>query len=363
MLADFRPREEGPVTIVFGTFAWRHTVARWAEHARRAGCSHYRIVCMDDGLAEFLRERGEAHRAVALHDLVPDAPGTDFYAMDRRGRLRVLTPLRVRLFVRLAAAGCDFIHSDADAFWLRDPRPWLAARTDHDLLCSQGTTFPRAHYHRHRFTLCAGFFLCRANERTLAYFEKVLALAERHLSDQVGMNAELLADPEGRWHLARPAPAVRWRSAWGRPPLERLFLRCALRVLRRPALRTLANGLLRLAGCDWILTSPEIIDGRFAGGLRVGIIPMHVVARGRFRGWDEPLVLHDSENGPRPPRRSRIPPPPPLKRRPSLSRASRSRTVSGVAVDARRPGPRTRGPEREAGLKAPDAAAGGPAAG
>ena len=39
-----------------------------------------------------------------------------------------------------------------------------------------------------------------------------------------------------------------------------------------------------------------IIDGRFAGGLRVGIIPMHIVARGRFRGQDEALVFHSSEN-------------------------------------------------------------------
>ena len=296
MLADLRPRAEGPVTLVFGTFGWRHTVARWAEHARQAGCSHYRIVCMDDHLAEFLRERGEAHRAVAFHDLVPGAPRTDFDAMDRCTRLQALTLLRVKLFVRLAATGCDFIHSDADVFWLRDPRPWLVARTDHDLLCSQGTMFPRAHYYRHRFVLCAGFFFCRANERTRAYFEKVHTLTEWYLSDQAGMNAALLADPAGRWRLARPALAVRWKSAWVRPPLERFFLRCALYVLRRPALRVLTNGTLRRAKCEWILTSPEIIDGCFEDGLRVGIIPMHIVARGRFRGQDEPLAFHDSEN-------------------------------------------------------------------
>ncbi len=296
MLADLRPREEGPVTIVFGMFGWRHTIVRWAEHARRAGCSHYRIVCMDDGIAEFLRERGEAHRAVALHDLVPDAPRVDFDAMDRRARMQALTPLRVKVFVRLAATGCDFIHSDADAFWLRDPRPWLSARPDHDLICSQGTTFPRAHYHRHHFVLCAGFFFCRANERTRAYFEQVSTLAERYLDDQVGMNASLLADPAGRWHLVRPVPAVRWKSEWIRPPLESFFRRCALYVLRRPVLRALTNLTLRLAKRDWIFTSPVTIDGRFAGGLRVGIIPMHIVARGRFRGWGEPLVFHSSEN-------------------------------------------------------------------
>lgn len=50
------------------------------------------------------------------------APAAD---MDRRARVNALLPLRVKLLVHLAAAGCDFIHCDADAFWLGDPRPGL----------------------------------------------------------------------------------------------------------------------------------------------------------------------------------------------------------------------------------------------
>ena len=33
-----------------------------------------------------------------------------------------LTALRTKLFLHLAANGCDFIHNDADAFWLRATR-------------------------------------------------------------------------------------------------------------------------------------------------------------------------------------------------------------------------------------------------
>lgn len=56
----------------------------------------------------------------------------------------------------------------------------------------------------------------------------------------------------------------------------------------------------RLARTDWILTSPGVIEGRFAGGLRVGVIPMRVVRRGPFRGWGEPLVQHCPANQRRP---------------------------------------------------------------
>lgn len=293
---EILPRAEGPVTLVFGTFAWREVILRWMEHARAAGCRHFRILCMDEGLAGFLRERGEGAHAVGYHEILPGAATPDLDSMERRERLRLLTPLRVKMFAHLAAGGCDFIHSDADAFWHADPRPWLMEHSGYDLLCSQGTTFPRAHYHRHRFVLCAGFFLCRANERTRGYFETVDALTRHEPDDQVCMNRALLRDPEGRWSLEQPVPAWRSGEAWVRPPLETAFLNLAQLVLRRPLLRGPVDVALRLAKRDWILTSRGVIAGRFGGGLTVGIVPMHIVARGRFLGWGDPLVHHSSRN-------------------------------------------------------------------
>lgn len=296
MLNAFAPSAEGPVTVVLATFGWRRTVLGWIEHARAAGCTHYRIVCLDDALAGFLGERGEGPRAVALRDALPDAPLPDLDAMDRDTRIQALVRLRVKLCRRLAEAGHDFILSDADAFWLGDPRPWLAAQAGYDLLFSQGTTFPRRHYQRRRFTLCAGFFLCRANARTRGWFERVEALEPLSTDDQVRMNEALARDPCGHWRLERPVPALRTRGAWVRPPLEAVFLACAQRTLRHPVPRVLVNAACRLARIDWILTSPDIIEGRFAEGLRVGVIPMHIVMRGPFRGWGEPLVQHCSDN-------------------------------------------------------------------
>ncbi len=292
--AGLRPGVEGPVTLVFGTFGYRHTVLGWIAHARRAGCGHFRIVCMDRALRRFLGEHGVGPHALDVHDLLRCAPAPDLDAMSPRERLGALTRLRVKCFAHLAAQGCDFIHSDADAFWLADPRPWLARRPDFDLLCSQGTTHPRAHYHRHRFTLCAGFFACRASERSATYFAQVDALAPRHPCDQARMNAVLLRDPAARWRIERPEPAVKGRDAWFAPPCESAFRRVAQTLLRHSVLRAPANAALRLSRFDWILTSRELIHGRFTGGLTVGVVPMRIVMRGRFEGWGAPLVSHAS---------------------------------------------------------------------
>ena len=297
LLDDLRPRAEGPVTLVFGSFGYRDTVLAWIDRARRAGCEHFRIVCMDEDLRRFLRGHDAVGRAVGFHELLPEAPRADLGAIPgRRQRREALWLARVRLFLHFAANRCDFIHSDADAFWLQDPRPWLMDHPGFDLLFSQGTTFPVEHWRRHRFVLCAGFFLCRANGRTRAYFKQVSRLSESHPDDQVCMNTVLLRDPEARWERGRRAPAVRPGAAWVAPPPEASLLGYARALLRRELLRALANRVLRSARLAWILTSPEVIRGRFTGGLTVGVIPMHIVTRFRFAGWDEPLVSHDPAN-------------------------------------------------------------------
>ena len=271
--AGWLPRDEGPVTVVFGTSGYGNTVRRWIAHACNVGCSHYRIVCLDDGLLRALRGSGEGARAVALTDLLSDASAPDFEAMTPAARMRCLSPLRVRVYRLLAAAGCDFVHSDADAFWLRDPRPWLLREGRCDLLVSQGTTFPAAHYRRHRFTACAGFFLCRANARTRDYFAAVEALLPACPDDQACMNAVLLRDPARRWRLASPAAAVRRAGRWTHPPLARSYGALARAVVAWASLRGPLNLACRACRLDFVLTSPEVIEGRFASGLTVGRDP------------------------------------------------------------------------------------------
>ena len=126
------------MTVVFGTRGYLDTVRAWIACAHRAGVGHYRVVCMDRALLEALGPDC-AERAVAFEELVPATPVADIDALpDAAARLRALTPLRMRLFQRLADAGHDFVHSDADAFWRRDVRPWLERQAGCDLLFSQG---------------------------------------------------------------------------------------------------------------------------------------------------------------------------------------------------------------------------------
>ena len=303
---DFSARPEGPVTVVFATFGYRDVVRAWIERARRADVGHYRIVCMDDRVLGALREGWGERRAVAYHELVPGAAPVDIDAQpDAAARLRVLTPLRMRLFRRLAAAGHDFVHSDADAFWRRDVRPWLARHGGYDLLFSQGTTHPVAHFKAHHFTLCAGFFLARATPATRAFLSVAAAAAERVRDDQAGIGLALL-DRACRWRFERPEVALRTapRSA-GADPRRHPWFRARLgaaggallgRALAAPGTARATHVALRLLGLHAIVTSRAVIQGTCADGLRIGVIPMHVVERVPLGAGRPAHVSHVSAN-------------------------------------------------------------------
>ena len=276
-LSPFDPRDGTPVTVVFGTMNYRARVAEWIEAAESGACDHWCIVCADRALYDWLAKRGHGANAVEYHRLLPDAPGLDAMALSAppgkaRARIMpVLMRMRSRLFLHLARSGRDFVHSDADAVWLRDPRPWLARHGGYDLLISQGTVFPSEQYRRHGFVVCAGFFLCRANRRTVGYFEQV----ETHAGadDQQRMNQVLLADPEGRWTAPRAVPFVRGERFWERPAWQE---RVRIATARRKA-----PGAAPDAGDGprYILVSRAVRRGQFTGGLTVGLIPAHLVTR------------------------------------------------------------------------------------
>ena len=287
-----------PVTIVVATYRYRRLVDSWIEHARRAHCEHYQIVCMDERLLAHLHDRGDQRRAVSFWDAMPELLPTDVDAIGHPvRRLAALTRLRTKLFARLARLGCDFVHSDADALWLRDPRPWLLGQEPFDLLFSQATTRPASHLARHRFTLCAGFFFARSNARTCAYFSAADALAELIPSDQRRMNVLLLEDPSPDWRIVRPrlalarAPAGP-RRTWRQPfPGDRSNA-LATRILRHPRTRMLAAGLLALVRYECMVTSPDVMVRRFDDGLSVGVIPMDMVQRVRLGGKGASHVSH-----------------------------------------------------------------------
>ena len=289
-LSPFDPIDGKPVTIVFGSFNYRDTIRKWINHTP-SSCDHWRIVCIDQELVGWLNEIGHGNRAVYFYDLFPDTPKHD---PNRKLAKHLFTTMRPKLWRALADSGRDFIHSDADALWLQDPRAWLAQHTEFDLLISQGTIYPASHYFRHLFVLCAGFFFCRSNARTQNYFRRV---EEAKNIDQLVMNELLLYDPEATWQIRRPSlwfAKGHYSQIWQTVPalIKNNIGIWILRLISKPLRR------LKLGSDCIIQISPDIIRGRFSGGLTVGMIPMHLVTRINGISSNNLMVEHVPQNRP-----------------------------------------------------------------
>ena len=300
--SSFDPVNGTPVTIVFGTFNYRNVIHEWIKHALST-CDHWRIVCMDRELVAWLNEIGHGDRAVYFCDLFPDIRIHELAEPSGKLLPATLFSLRKKLFLALIRSGSDFIHSDADAFWLQDPMPWLMQHTEFDLLMSQGTHAPKEHFDRYHFVLCAGFFFCRANVRTQNYFRQVVEMKQL---DQESMNIILANDPEARWQIHQPAVwfsdtgriGGKWRKiptplcvalAWGQRSAPSLLrrIKASLSRLHCPGKLCWLRSLL-----NYTYISPEIIEGKFSNGLTVGVIPMHLIPRTDYWWSTSSLVAH-----------------------------------------------------------------------
>ena len=309
--SPFDPLNGKPVTVVFGSFNYRRIIHEWIKRAVPL-CDHWRIICLDREIISWLNEIGHGSCAVYFYDLFPEIQEYDLANLGDQ-RTRIIFMLRQKLFRAIAESGRDFIHSDADAFWLHDPRPWLMQHDEFDILISQGTFSPRSHFKRYRFVLCAGFFFCRANERSQNYFRQVEE--SKWLLDQKSMGEVIIDDPEAYWKVHRPR--IWWsttgavRGPWHKIPV---LLGSALIWMCRTAPRwshRFKEQLLRsnfYKRLNWfkemldnyIYISPEIIEGSFSNRLTIGIIPMHLVTRIKCVSSTSTLIVHIRANQKKP---------------------------------------------------------------
>eukprot|EP01012_Entosiphon_sulcatum_P015240 TRINITY_DN2023_c0_g1_i1.p1 TRINITY_DN2023_c0_g1~~TRINITY_DN2023_c0_g1_i1.p1 ORF type:complete len:404 (-),score=51.64 TRINITY_DN2023_c0_g1_i1:1174-2385(-) len=118
---------------------------------------------------------------------------------------RALWFVRAIVFLQLAQAGINFIHSDTDAMWIRDPIPrFFMPNTSFSLKFSQGTIAPVEVYSAWHFVVCAGMFYAKAAPLTVrlmaAFVDHIThnPRVPKHATDQDSVNL-VLRDQGVQW--------------------------------------------------------------------------------------------------------------------------------------------------------------------
>jgi Nucleotide-diphospho-sugar transferase len=165
-----------PPTLIFCDRSYTEILANWIEWARTAGGSNLVVFALDGVTQAFANRCGVVSIPLA-----------------RIGSQHELWIRRAEIFAATAAEGIDFVHSDADAVWLRSPIEEMFALGT-DLVFSQGTIWPPDVVDRWGFVVCCGLFCVRASPATAAFFESVVATMATEHDDQSAVNRMLVSD-------------------------------------------------------------------------------------------------------------------------------------------------------------------------
>jgi hypothetical protein len=171
-----------PLIVTFADARYLPLLEIWLGNLRRFGLRRIRVYCLDAEVLAWCK-----------------AQAVEAAEVEWRGDLSDLWVRRIQVFSALLDAGEDFIHSDTDAIWLRNPlQSGSAPGRDEDLVFSQGTVWPLDIHDRWGFVLCCGWFWARPTPAAGAFFLALEADVQASGDDQVSVN-RLLAAAGLKW--------------------------------------------------------------------------------------------------------------------------------------------------------------------
>jgi hypothetical protein len=186
MSSEPRAPRPDPLTVTFVDANYLPLLELWLPRLAQLGVERVKVFCLDGRTLEWCRSQGVAAAQI-----------------EWTGNLRDLWTQRIRVFSELLAAGQEFVHSDIDAIWIRNPlRTGSAVERDEDLVFSQGTVWPPDVHDQWGFVLCCGWFRARPTLAARAFFEGLEQDVRQTGDDQISVN-RLLSALGASWNHGR----------------------------------------------------------------------------------------------------------------------------------------------------------------
>lgn len=176
------------VVLVFSDSRYREVLLNWLVAMHRLGIQNYLVISLDE----------EIHRYLEDH-------GFPTFLSPLEGDLSKLWIMRMQIFQALCSAGISFLHSDADAIWLKNPFPAFFDNSTHELIVSQGTIWPTDVADIQGFVFCCGFFFVKSCRQTRELLDELAADVAVSGDDQVSLN-RVLQEKSFRWDTDNTRP-------------------------------------------------------------------------------------------------------------------------------------------------------------
>ncbi|WP_170265722.1 putative nucleotide-diphospho-sugar transferase [Thiohalocapsa marina] len=156
----------------------------WHRNMLRLGIENILLIALDPLTAERARLMGIRYWYLPI------------FAFQKSARRLIWTEtLKVRR--KVLDAGVSYLHSDADAIWLKDVRQIVLSQ-DADFVTSIADGAPKNALDRWGFVMCLGFYLCRSNTRTKGVYDQYIKMCDHLGHDQNSLN-QIFLDAGFNW--------------------------------------------------------------------------------------------------------------------------------------------------------------------
>ena len=137
------------IITVFANYKYRLVLENWLFAINNMKIKSYLVISLDEQIFKYLKDRN-----IQSYYYKTGKSLNDFW----------LT--KIYILKNILDIGYTFIHSDADAVWLKNPLNAYFYKLPSDIIFTQGTIWPQDVHKKWGFVLCTGLFCVRSNENT-----------------------------------------------------------------------------------------------------------------------------------------------------------------------------------------------------
>ncbi len=161
-----------PIIISISNWDYVEITLNWIAALKKLNINSYLIVSLDKKLHEHLDNIGIKNVLIEIEN-----NHTNIWKV----KLDVLS--------QLTNNGINFIYSDVDAVWLKNPiKDYFSEKLADDVVFSAGTIHPKHIFKEWGFVLCAGLFYIKSTTSTKNLFKEVLKDFFITNDDQTSLN-------------------------------------------------------------------------------------------------------------------------------------------------------------------------------
>lgn len=177
--------EDNNLIVAFGNDNYFKIVSEWIRKIDELGIKNYVVIANDEALYSKLHQQNK-----------------NVVYLPYSGSIKDFWVFRLQTIYKLVCAGFNILHSDADAYWLKDPRSYISSLSV-DVASSQGSVYPLTALSAWGVVLCCGFQVFNATTATVKFLSDTLPRLQKVKDDQVALNEELLEQRLG-WDATKP---------------------------------------------------------------------------------------------------------------------------------------------------------------